>query len=270
MITRYSSLLAFLASALGANAQSPFCDPNGNMAIFSNYDGGALTINVDQNIPNLHIGVVSYEFTRITITGAFAGNVAAVWYAGYNGDNDHCSIGSTLTTTITGVPMGITNIQLYPPATLASPNGYGSIICAYDCDINSNQGGCNTVDQVEHFFQTNWGGTVLFHLTQYDCWNQQSYAISNGGNCCGLPVISTNVREPEPVAGDALDAVLVGEELQVKGQGPFEVVDATGRKVWHTSSEASAFRVPMSQFTAGTYIVRSTSTGRSARFAVAR
>ncbi|MEY3153196.1 MAG: hypothetical protein RLZZ333_1793, partial [Bacteroidota bacterium] len=34
-----------------------FCNPNGNLFVFSNYDGGILTINVDQNIPNLKIGM---------------------------------------------------------------------------------------------------------------------------------------------------------------------------------------------------------------------
>lgn len=43
-----------------AHAQGMTCDPQGNVAIFSNYDGGALTISVDQNIPDLKIGVVSY------------------------------------------------------------------------------------------------------------------------------------------------------------------------------------------------------------------
>ena len=30
----------------------PICNAAGNLAVFSNYDGGILTINVDQNIPN--------------------------------------------------------------------------------------------------------------------------------------------------------------------------------------------------------------------------
>ena len=47
-------LLLFFGFQL--NAQS-ICNPIGNLAVFSNYDGGILTINVDQNIPNLKIGI---------------------------------------------------------------------------------------------------------------------------------------------------------------------------------------------------------------------
>lgn len=65
-----------LASA--AICQGTFCDPQGNVAIFSNYDGGALTINVDQDIPDLHIGIVSYEFAVIHITGPFVSEVVEV------------------------------------------------------------------------------------------------------------------------------------------------------------------------------------------------
>ena len=95
-------------------AAQTICNPLGNVAIYSNYDGGDLNIVVDQNVPDLHIGIVSYEFSRITISGAFAANVVAVWYAGYNADNDHCSLGgANLSTTVTGVPANIVDIQLY-------------------------------------------------------------------------------------------------------------------------------------------------------------
>src|SRR4028119_441741 len=84
-----------------ATAQT-VCNSSGNLIIFSNYDGGTLNINVDVNIPNLKIGVVSYEAVAINISGTFAGNVTGVRYAGYNNTpNNNCTPNIT-TTTITG------------------------------------------------------------------------------------------------------------------------------------------------------------------------
>lgn len=37
------------------------CNPNGNLILYTNYDGGPLNIVIDQNIPNIRIGIVSYE-----------------------------------------------------------------------------------------------------------------------------------------------------------------------------------------------------------------
>lgn len=165
-------------------AQSPIiCDTSANIVIFSNYDGGYLNINVDKNIPNLKIGIVSYENAKITISGTYASNVTKVWYAGYNSTNNHCGI--TSGTTINGVPNSVDSILFYPPATLNDPNGDPNIICAYDCDTVNNQGGCNTIKQVNHFFQTHFSGTIYSHHTQYGCWsNATTYNVSQGGNCC--------------------------------------------------------------------------------------
>jgi hypothetical protein len=183
----------FCISAIAAQAQTgTFCDMNGNVVIYSNYDGGPLTINVDQNIPNLKIGVLSYEFCTINITGTYASNVTAVWYVGYNGNNNHCSLNQPYTTSITGVPAAADSILLYPAATYSNPNGYNAMICTYSCSTTTNQGGCNTADQTAHYFLTHFGGTLYFQQTQYGCW-QGTMNISAGGNCCANPL--TEVEE---------------------------------------------------------------------------
>lgn len=156
------------------------CNPSGNVIIYSNYDGGVLNISVDQNIPNLKIGICTYEGTTINISGAFVGNVTAVAYAGYNANNAHCS--GIINTSINGVPIGITSIAIYPPATLNDPNGNPNIDCAYQCNTG-NQGGCNTAGQVAHYFLTQFGGSLRFHQTQYGCWTG-THLVSAGGNCC--------------------------------------------------------------------------------------
>jgi hypothetical protein len=165
------------------------CDPNGNLIIYSNYDGGVLNINVDQNIPNLKIGICSYEGVTVNIAGAFVGNVTAVRYAGYNGSNAHCSI-TPINTTINGVAPAITSINIYPPSTIIVPNGSANIVCAYQCNLGNN-GGCNTTGQVAHYFLTHLGGTLRYQTAQYGCWTG-TQLVSGGGNCClvaqALPV----------------------------------------------------------------------------------
>lgn len=163
------------------------CDSTGNVVIYSNYDGGPLTINVDQNIPNLKIGILSYEFCRVTVTGTYAANVTQLWVVGYNGNNDHCNLGAPLYTTISGVPNPVDSILLYPAATYSNPNGYGSMICGYTCSTTTNQGGCNTADQTADYFLTQFGGALRFHFTQYGCWGTVN--ISDGGNCCANPML---------------------------------------------------------------------------------
>lgn len=156
------------------------CDPNGNVIIYSNYDGGILNINVDQNIPNLKIGVCTYEGVTINISGTFAANVTEVRYVGYNAANAHCS--GIINTTINGVPAATTSVSLFQPATMTDPNGNSSMVCGKSCSTG-NQGGCNTAGQIAHYFLTQFGGTLRYHFTQYACWGA-SYLVSSGGNCC--------------------------------------------------------------------------------------
>lgn len=162
----------------------------GNIAIFANYDGGVLNINVDQNIPNLKIGVCTYEPVTINLSGPFVNNVTEVRYAGYvSTSNFHCA-NSPSTTTIVGAPGGATtSVNFLPPSTLANPNGYSSIVCAYSCNSGVNQGGCNTADQIEHYFETTMGGTAFMYYTQYGCWSTTPYNLSSGGNC-PLPTVN--------------------------------------------------------------------------------
>ena len=192
-----STLLIFIISFLllnfvpHAGFSQVFCHANGNVVIYSNYDGGYLFINVDENIPDLKIGVTTYEKCEIHIGGPYASNVSQVLYAGYNASNDHCTP-SPPTTDIFGVSSSITNIVLYPPVTWVNSNGYYYIICNYSCDSAAYQGGCNTPDQIVHYYITEFGGSLYYHYTQYGCW-QDTFYVSGGGNCC----IGADIIPPE-------------------------------------------------------------------------
>lgn len=208
-----TSLFAFLFTSNRAAAQS--CDPNGNLIIFSNYDGGELNINVDVDIADLRIGICSYEPVRITISGPFSGNVTEVLYAGSNSNqnNNNCNIGN-FPTSISGVPASNYTIQTAPPVTVTNPNGNnGGIICAYTCDLNNDQGNCNTINQVVDYFTTQLGGSLYTLNVQYCCWlNSTTYSVAAlSGLCCqspnnavsiaytGLP-FCTNLTTPQNVS----------------------------------------------------------------------
>ncbi len=173
-----TTLAALLMTA--ASAQAQFCNPAGNLAIFTNYDGGPLTINVDMDIPNLKIGLSSYEPMVVTITGPYASNVTGIWYAGYNSDdnNNHCGI---IPTTSVSAPAGTAvTIETFPFVTLPDPDGEPFMSYCYLCDAVPYSG--NTPAQVIDYFTTRLGGSLLFHQTQYGCYGSRN--ISSGGNCC--------------------------------------------------------------------------------------
>ena len=184
----YSLLYSVIPSAAQVT-----CDTAGNVVLYSNYDGGILNINVDVNIPNLKIGVVSYEMVTINLTGAYVNNISRVEFAGYTTTTHHHCSNSPLVTSIVGAPPGTDTLVFMPVSPVPNTNGYYIIICNYSCDTTTNQGGCNTPDQVAAYFQQEFGGLLRYHFTQYGCWNG-TYNISDGGNCC----ISTFT--PPPVA----------------------------------------------------------------------
>lgn len=190
-------IFGFVFFSFGLFGQT-ICNQNGNLAIFSNYDGGIVTIDVDQNIPNLVIAICTYEPVQVTITGAFAGNVVQVIYAGFNStqNNNNCGQGNFVTS-ISGVPASITSILTNPPVgyTPAHGNGAGSwgstmIGSAGLCDTNTNAGGVNTPDEIVYYFENATNSDLYFHNTQYGCWQNSTYSISQGGNCCIEPPAS--------------------------------------------------------------------------------
>jgi hypothetical protein len=196
---RYLITLILLCATQLVEAQT--CNPAaGNVVIYTNYDGGILNINCDQNIPNLKIGIVTYEDAQINIVGPFAGNVTQVIYAGFQGNNNHCNFNLS-TTSITGVNPAITSVLFAPPGVLADGNGNSSIICAYSCD-NDNQGGCNTSDQIVAYFLNQMGGSLHSYVTQYGCWFNTTFNISDN-NCCGVsnptPVIEVDIAVSDPI-----------------------------------------------------------------------
>ncbi|MBK7039074.1 MAG: T9SS type A sorting domain-containing protein [Bacteroidetes bacterium] len=197
-------LLFTLATLFSCTAYAQLlCSPNGSIVMFTNYDGGTLNINVDVNMPNLKICIVSYEAVSVNLSGAYVNNVTAVHYAGYNSqNNNNCGAPVIPTTVINGAPVGVTPvIQFAPTSPLANANGNPTIVCGYSCDTNAYQGGCNTVDQIQAYFMAQYPGSIVrFHKVQYGCW-QGTQTLTGAGNCCLAAVannlsISTTVIQP--------------------------------------------------------------------------
>jgi gliding motility-associated-like protein len=216
LITAFTFILS-LHCLNFVHAQSTFtpnCDATGNWILFANYDGGNLNIVVDQNIPNLKIGICTYEPVNVTFSGPFVNSVTEVLYAGLNSpqNNNTCAFPIT-TSSFTGINPAILTVNVAPPVTIISPpnpnyfnipNGWNNgIICLYSCNVNANQGGCNTVDQVLAYFQAQFGGVLRGLNVQYNCWDSATpLTISaQAGNCCGA-CVPDNVTVNQTVCSD--------------------------------------------------------------------
>ena len=174
------------------------CNPDGNWLLISNYDGGILNVIVDEDIPNLKIGICTYEPVNATFSGPFVANITEVRYAGFNSAQNNNNCGFPISTsTFSGINSALVEVQELPPVTIISPpipndpfnQPYGNntgIVCAYSCEVLNSQGGCNTVDQVVDYFQTQFGGSLRGLAIQYCCWSAETpYRVSNiSGNCC--------------------------------------------------------------------------------------
>jgi gliding motility-associated-like protein len=177
---------------------SPICNQDGNVVIYSNYDGGTLNINCDQNIPNLKIGICTYEPVIVNINGPFVGNITEVLYAGFNSNqnNNNCGLGN-FTTSISGVNPSLVQILTAPPLEYAPTHQNGqaftsSLIVGVSgqCDTIYYAGGGNTPDEVVAYFLNAFNGDLRFHHTQYNCWLTEIYDLSDGGTCCTNPFVT--------------------------------------------------------------------------------
>jgi len=253
-ITSTSVMLMLLLFAASASAQT-FCNTNANIAIYSNYDGGKLVIDVDTPITNLKIGIVSYETDSIILQGTYLSSVTGVEWAGYNGTNNHCPGQSPAATVIVGSPV-VPIYSLYPPVTYSNPYGYSSIICNYSCNVTSSQGGCNTADQISDYFFNQFGtNTLLFHYTQYGCWTGTRF-ISEGGNCCAVP-IGTSVEE---------DLIFLNNENGIlefacrsSSNVNIRVYDFTGKEIASSEFNQKSKKMDLSFLPTGIYLLKANS-----------
>lgn len=242
LLTAFTFFLSlhYVNCAYAQSTFTPNCDANGNWILFANYDGGNLNIVVDQNIPNLKIGICTYEPVNVTFSGPFVNSVTEVLYAGFNSaqNNNNCAFPIT-TSSFTGINPAILTVNVAPPVTIISPpnpnyfnipNGWNNgIICLYSCNVNANQGGCNTVDQVLAYFQSQFGGVLRGLNVQYNCWDSTTpFTISSqAGNCCGA-CVPDNVTINQTVCNDQFPILWNGLTINGPGNPSVTLTNAGG------------------------------------------
>ena len=267
MKKKYFLLLLIFIFPVTIFSQSIFCNPFGNIALFSNYDGGTLHINCDMNIPAIKIGIVGYENDSVIISGIYSPNVVQVIFAGYyNSANVHCTPWPSVKS-INGVSAAITQINFVPLSTYFNPYGYSYIICNYSCDDSTSQGGCNTPDQIAAYFFSQFGSSnLLFHKTQYGCWTGiQNF--SSGGNCCIVPsntAVSENVFEnnfsvsPNPSSGN-FHIKFNNNKTEIE----IRVEDVLGKYIFYKNKfTASDFEIDLTGNSKGIYFLKVFSNGK--------
>jgi gliding motility-associated-like protein len=206
---------------------NPFnCDTSGNWFLFGNYSGGELNIIVDKNIPNLKIGICTYEPVKVTFGGAFVGNITDVYYAGFNSNQNNNFCGYPISTTsFVGVNPALTTVAVTPPVNIISPpnpanilnlpNGNNTgVVAISSCNLNTYQGGANTLDQVLDVFQIRFGGSSRGIIIQDCCWvDSIPFRLGRiSGQCCNSgPGTATLSYPPGPFcsgAGQLLPSLL--------------------------------------------------------------
>jgi hypothetical protein len=136
--------------------------------VIGNYRGGTFAINVDQHVPNLGIGLVSYQAMHVTISGAYASDVVGVLHAGYDTG-----------TTVTGVPSA-EFVDFRMPAVSPDAGPADSIV---DDIPNMPASVHPTSSEIAQYFVTTLGGgTLLYHQCQYDAYTG-TLSVSQAGTC---------------------------------------------------------------------------------------
>ena len=291
---------------VSANTPPPstFCDTTGNLVVYSNYDGGILNINCDVNIPDLKIGVCTYEPVQVNISGPFASNVTQVLYSGFNSNqnNVHCGTITPSTTTINGVSSSIAQVLTMPTIGYYPTHAFGQayqsgimVGASGQCDTLYPHGGGNTADEIVGHFLDTLGGTLRFHHTQYGCWLGETRSLSDGGTCCiggqalanvidssifrsnsgqnnGLPTpttLSNASRSITAIPNPATDYVDV--QMSDKGLKVVRFTNVLGKLEWVTTTSEQSITIPVNNLPAGLYLVEVQSDeGRARQYVVKR
>lgn len=147
------------ATRVGVSNSCSVSATPGNIFLFSNYEGGTYTLVVDQNLPNIQIGIVAYEPSHVTVTGPYASNVSVVRLVSYKSSES----------TVEGVASSKVQIVSPEAVTHKQPYGGSRIICATGQRFLSwPGGGCNSTTQVEEYFMAKFGEvSVLSHVSRY-------------------------------------------------------------------------------------------------------
>ncbi|WP_375754335.1 hypothetical protein [Corallococcus exercitus] len=149
-------------STASASISTPFTVSltAGNIVLFSNYEGGIFTLVIDQNLPNIQVGIVSYHPTAVTLTGPYVGNVSSVQVRSYLSGSS-----------VQGIDASRVTLLPAEPVTVEQAYASSQIICSTGLRINTWSNSCNTTTQIEEYFMSKFGEvSLLTHMTGYQAF----------------------------------------------------------------------------------------------------
>jgi gliding motility-associated-like protein len=200
-----SVVLAWSVVFCGHALQAQICNPAGNVIVISNYEGGTVNLNMDVNQGPYKLGICTYEPVEVNVVGPFAANVTEIIYAGYNSNNGTCT--GVLETAVNAAPStqvtiysGSDSLPAYSP--YLGDDGFlpgfpiaSCMVGAESCD-NTASGGGNSSPQIVQFFLAEFGAgsSLYWHQTDYNCFNNLTLDVGDGGNCC----LQTPQTPPNP------------------------------------------------------------------------
>ncbi|ATB31940.1 hypothetical protein [Melittangium boletus] len=153
---RYITGSGNVAKEVGSKSFSVEVPPT-HIFLFSNDAGGDYTLVVDQDLPNIQIGILSRRPTRVKLAGAYVGNVSAVRLV--SEAFQESTVEGVTASRIQRVPSeSVTVTQPYTPPTL---------VCTTGDRVLLSRNGCNSTTQVEEYFLSKFGEVqVLSHVSK--------------------------------------------------------------------------------------------------------
>lgn len=141
---------AALGGGAGSDAWRCFTKA-ANVVVFGAVEGGTFTIDVDEDIPELAVAVVSRAPATVAITGPFAANVVVAYAVG-SAASSFSGVASWLAAAAPGSD---------------ADGGASPIACEEPADGGVDAGApCSTPADVSVFFAERLGGTVVFNRCQ--------------------------------------------------------------------------------------------------------
>ncbi|WP_245767143.1 hypothetical protein [Stigmatella erecta] len=133
----------------------------GTVFLFSNYEGGTYNLVVDQNLPNIQIGIATFKPSNITLSGSFVGNVSAVRVVGYYANQSTVQGVDASKVKLVSSPEPVSHKQPYADNTRL-------VYSTGDRVLSWMSKGSNSMTQVEEYFMSKFGEvSVLSHMSRY-------------------------------------------------------------------------------------------------------
>jgi gliding motility-associated-like protein len=206
------NIIALLLIFASLKSTSQVCDPNGNVFIITGFSSDIVQLNIDVPVPNLKIGICTYNAIKVIITGPFVDQIGAIVYAGAGVPNGGACGISVDSVEIIGFPQEA--IKLYDLSRgkigftrrlgdQASFLPYPTANCIFGpksaCGAVGEEQN-NSEAQIAQFFLDEFGEGSSIYAHHYEPFCLSGViSLSEAGNCCEIedtnplnPIYKTN------------------------------------------------------------------------------